>query len=81
MKKKLTEKITYEPNHNIKVAVSNVPVYEKENVVIGYNRTVTVTVNCGTDKEKLTFATDEDIQKWIDTIDFEDPQQSLLGKI
>lgn len=72
MKKHLTEKTTYEPNDLVKVTVQNKPVEGGK-----YERKVSITVNCGFADEKLQFSTDEDIEKWVADISFEDPQQAL----
>lgn len=77
MKKKLTEKIVYEPNDRIKVTVENKPVYD-EGKVTGYERTVTFKVKDGFHPDKLSFGTDEDIEEFIKGTNFEDPQQSLV---
>jgi hypothetical protein len=76
MKKQLTEKTVYEPNENVKVAVENKPTDIGGAVV--YAHKVTITINAGADKSKLSFTTDEDIAKFVEKIDFEDPQTSLL---
>ena len=76
MKRQLTEKVVYEPNEKIKVTVQNKPVFN-EGAIDGYDRTVTIKINAGFDMNKLTFSTDEDIAKFIETVDFEDPQQAL----
>lgn len=76
MKKKLTEKIIYEPNQHVKVAVENKPV-EREGMPTMYNRRVTITIKCGEDRKGLAFGTSEDIGKFIEDIDVEDPQISM----
>ena len=73
MKRKLTEKVVYEPNDLVKIAVQNKPVEGGK-----YERKVTITVNLGFDDEKLTFNDDEDIAKFMETIDFQDEQTKLL---
>lgn len=75
MKKKLTEKVVYEPNSHIKVTVDNKP-FDIDGMT-EYERIVTIKVNAGTDKNKLAFATDDDISKFVEKLDFEDSQQSL----
>lgn len=79
MKKQLTEKTEYKPNDKVTVSVTNKPVVD-EGAVTEYKRTVTIKVEEGYDREKLVFGTDADIAKWIETVDFEDPQQSLLDE-
>lgn len=76
MKKKLTEKIVYEPNRGVKVTVENKPELEEAGVT-RYKRKVTIVVEVGYSDQKLTFSKDEDIAKFVETIDFEDPQQEL----
>lgn len=76
MKKKLTEKIVYELNDDVKVSVENKPTDIGGAIVFAHR--VTITIAAGASKEKLLFSTDEDIQKWVESIDFEDPQTSLL---
>jgi len=78
MKKQLTEKIVYQPNPRIKVTVQNKPEFEEESGVVRYERKVTITVNAGYSNDKITFADDVEIQKWVENQDFEDPQLSLL---
>lgn len=78
MKKQLTEKIVYEPNTRVKVTVTNKPEFDEEAGITSYEREVTIKVNCGRSNEKIQFGSDEDIAKWIETVDFEDPQMSLI---
>lgn len=79
MKKSLTEKVVYKPNEKVQVTVTNKPALDEEGVaVIGYDRTVAITIKAGYESDKLTFSTDEDIEKFIETVDFGDPQQSLV---
>lgn len=77
MKKTLKEVTKYSPNKKVTVTVTNTPVLEDE-VVTGYKRAVSIAINEGTDEEKLVFKNDDDIAKYIETVEFEDPQQSLL---
>ncbi|RTL04821.1 hypothetical protein EKK58_09355 [Candidatus Dependentiae bacterium] len=76
MKKKLEEKIVYEPNETVKVTVSNKP--ELNDEVTRYKRKVSIVVDLGYDKDKLSFSSDDEIAKFLENIDVEDPQQSLL---
>lgn len=79
MKKSLTEKVVYKPNDKVQVTVTNTPALDEEGVaVIGYDRKVTIAIKHGYDDEKLTFNTDEDIEKFIEEVDFGDPQQQLV---
>lgn len=78
MKKQLTEKTVYQPNSRVKVVVTNKPEFTEESGIVRYERTVAITVKVGYSDDKLLFGTDEDIAKWIETVDFEDPQLSLI---
>ena len=78
MKKSLTEKIVYQPNSRVKVAVTNKPEFDEDAGITRYERSVSITVKVGYSDEKLTFSDDEDIAKWIETVDFDDPQLSIL---
>lgn len=78
MKKKLTEKIVYEPNSRVKVTVQNKPEFDEDSGITRYERKVTVAVDCGYSNDKMTFADDDEIAKFLENIDVEDPQQSLL---
>lgn len=78
MKKSLTEKTIYEPNSRVKVTVTNKPVVTEKGEIDRYAVTVSIAHNAGTFKQKLSFATDDDIAKFIENIDVEDPQQALV---
>ena len=78
MKKQLTESVKYQPNDKVTVTVANKP--QESDGFVEYKRTVTIKIDEGWDSEKISFATDEDIAKYIETVDFEDPQQSLLDE-
>lgn len=78
MKKQLTEKIVYEPNKRVKVTVQNKPRFDDSGAT-SYERKVTVTVDCGISDEKVNFASDEEISKFLENVDVEDPQQSMFG--
>lgn len=78
MKKTLTEKVVYEPNKKVKLTVSNIPVYDDDGLLIGYDPKVSISVKVGDTKEKLSFADTDELQKFIEDIDVEEPQQSLL---
>lgn len=80
MKKQLTEKTEYKPNDKVKVTVTHKPVVDDGGHAIEYKRTVSITIDEGYDTEKIQFGSDEDIAKYIETVDFEDPQQSLLDE-
>lgn len=67
----------YNPNKGVKVKVVNKPVYE-DDVFAYYERKVTITVNAGDHMKALDFKSDEDIAKWIETVEFENPQQELI---
>jgi len=79
MKKSLTSKTVYVPNPNVKVTVTNKPVFDEEiGQVAGYDTTVDVKIKGALRPHELKFATDEDIAAFIGEVDFDDPQQSLL---
>lgn len=78
MKKQLTEKIVYEPNRLVKVTVTNKPEFDEDSSIVRYKREVTIKISAGTSTDKLTFGSDDDIAKYIETVDFEDPQLDLL---
>jgi hypothetical protein len=78
MKKQLTEKIVYQPNSRVKVTVTNKPEFDDESGISRFGRKVTIAVECGYSNEKLTFADDDAIAKFLENIDVEDPQQTLL---
>jgi len=78
MKKQLTEKIVYEPNSRVKITVQNKPEFEEDNGIVRYERKVTINVKVGYSNDKLTFASDDDIARFLENIDVEDPQMSLL---
>lgn len=78
MKKQLTEKTIYQPNRAVKVTVQNKPEFDEETGVVRYERKVTIAVSCGYSPEKIAFANDDDIAKWVETVSFEDPQMLLL---
>lgn len=70
---------TYNPNKKVEIRVTNSPVYEDDNFV-AYDRTATIKIRLGKDKDKLVFDADDSIAKFIETIDFEDPQQELIAQ-
>lgn len=80
MKKQLTEKTVYQPNSRVKVTVTNKPVLTEEGSVDRYEATVAIAYNAGSYKDRLKFGTDEDIQKFVEGMDIEDPQMSLLNE-
>lgn len=78
MKKSLTEKVIYKPNLKVTVTVTNKPVFDDDgDVAVGYDRTVSISIKAGFESAKLAFVTDEDIEKFIETVEFGDPQQAL----
>lgn len=77
MKKQLTEKTVYQPNSRVKVIVTNKPVTTEEGKIDRYSVGVTISYDAGSFVEKLAFATDDDIAKFMENIDVEDPQQAL----
>lgn len=77
MKKQLTEKTVYQPNSRVKITVTNKPVLNDSGVTDRYAVSATIAVDAGSFKERLTFGTDDDIAKFIENIDVEDPQTAL----
>lgn len=78
MKKQLTEKTVYQPNSRVKVTVQNKPEFEEDTGIVRYERKVTVAVDMGSSNEKIAFATDDEIAKFLENIDVEDPQLDLF---
>lgn len=79
MKKQLTNKTVYQPNGNVKVAVTNKPVFDEEmGQLAGYDTTVIVTVKKPLQPHELKFAGDDDIAAFMGEVEYDDPQQSLL---
>lgn len=78
MKKQLTEKTVYQPNTRVKITVQNKPELDEDTGITRYERKVTINVNMGASNEKILFATDDEIAKFLADIDVEDPQLSLL---
>ena len=80
MKKQLTNKTIYEPNANVRVTVTNRPIFE-ESQLVGYDVDVSVKIKKSLLPQELKFASDDDIAEFMGGIDFDDPQQALpLGK-
>ena len=80
MKKQLTTKTVYEPNHNVKITVTNKPIFDEDlgGQVAGYDVDVAIKIKKNLMPEELKFGSDEDIAEFIGKVDFDDPQQSLL---
>lgn len=57
--------------------MTNSPVYQDGNFV-AYDRTVTIKIQLDKDKEKMVFDDDDSISKFVETVDFENPQQELI---
>ena len=68
---------TYEPNHTVKVVVTNTPVINEKTRETHYTRTVTVKVDAGFKLEPLRFKDAEAITDFIGSIDFDEPQTHL----
>lgn len=66
----------YNPNKQVEVRVTNTPKYE-DDAFVDYDRTVTLKIRVGRDKEKMAFPDTESIAKFVETVDFEDPQTEL----
>lgn len=81
MKKQLTEKTTYEPNRRVKVTVQNKPEFDEDKQVTRYERKVTIAVDCGYSNDKISFSSDDEISQFLEEVDVEDNQQSLLDGV
>ncbi len=79
MKKKSKIVDTYTPNKQVMVTVTNTPKHDEEDNFIDYDRTVTIKIKAGRDKDVLNFKTDDAIAKFIEKVDFEDPQTDLFS--
>ena len=77
MKRKSKYIDTYNPTKKVAVRVTNTPVYQ-DDVLEAYARTVTIKITLDKDKEKLVFKGDDSISKFVETVDFENPQQELV---
>lgn len=77
MKKKSKIVDTYTPNKTVMVTVTNTPMHDEEDNFVDYNRTVTIKIKAGRNKDTLQFKKEDAIAKFIENIDFEDPQASL----
>lgn len=66
----------YTPNKQVLVRVTNTPKYEDDEFV-DYDRTVTIKIKAPRAAEKLEFKEDDAIAKFVETVEFEDPQQEL----
>lgn len=81
MKKKITNRIEYNPNGRVKITVQNMPVYDDDtNELRGYKRVSTLRFE-DYKAEELKFADSDEIAEYFGNIDFDDPQLSLLSKI
>lgn len=79
---KKNSKITdiYKPNSYVTVTVVNKPevIADDEEGQVVYDASVTIKINAGRNRrDKLTFAEEDSIAKFIETVDFEDPQVAL----
>lgn len=79
MKKQFKETTKYTPNKKVIVIVTNTPQLE-DGILTGYKRAVRIAINEGEEAGKLEFKEDDALAKYIETVDFEDPQQSLLDE-
>lgn len=79
MKKSFKEVTKYTPNKKVTVTVTNTPQLE-DGILTGYKRAVSIAINEGEEASKLEFNNDDSLAKYIETVDFEDPQQSLLDE-
>lgn len=79
MKKISNNRDTYKVNDNITVAVVNKRNEDMESGSIHYQRTVTIKIKAGQyAQEPLLFEQGSNIHEFIEGINFEDPQTSLL---
>lgn len=79
MKKKSKIVDTYTPNKQVMVTVTNTPKHDEEDNFIDYDRTVTIKIKAGRDKDTLNFKSDDAIAKFVEKVDFEDPQTDLFS--
>jgi hypothetical protein len=80
MKKKSKIVDTYMPNPQVLVMVTNAPMLDEEQNFIDYNRTVTLKIKIGRHKDPFKFEGEDGISKFVETIDFEDPQTNLFDE-
>lgn len=81
MKKQLTSKTVYVPNPGVRLTVTNKPVLDEEiGQISGYDVDVTIKIKRPLLPQELKFASDEDIADFVGSVDFDDPQQSLLDQ-
>lgn len=75
-----TSKVTdkYEPNDKVTVTVTNEPFTPEEGGKTYYKSHVTLKVEAKTSDQPLTFKSADEIAKFFEDVDYEDPQQSLL---
>lgn len=76
MKKSSKVVDVYNPTKQVAVTVTNRPVLE-DDIFVDYSQTVTIKILVGHSKDKLEFKENDSIAKFVETIDFEDPQESL----
>jgi hypothetical protein len=82
VKKISNNRDTYKVNDNISVAVVNKRNEDMESGSIHYERTVTIKIKAGKyAQEPLLFEQGSSIAEFIESINFEDPQQSLLDDL
>lgn len=78
MKKSLTSKTVYVPNPNVKVTVTNKPVFDEElGQIAGYDVTVDVKVKGALRPQELKFGSADDVAEFMGAVDYDDPQQML----
>lgn len=79
MKKSSKITDTYTPNKGVTVTVINKPIEDEDTGTVVYDRTVTVKIKAGRfAPERLVFDEEDSIAKFIEGVEFEDPQQSLV---
>lgn len=64
------------PNKQVEVTITNKKVIE-EDETLAFQPTVTIKITLPKSGDQFKLSTDEDIAKFVETIDFEDPQEEL----
>lgn len=77
MKKSTKYVDTYTPNKQVLVTVTHKPNFQDEEFV-DFARTVTIKIRAGNHKDKLEFKEEDAIAKFVENVDFEDPQTNLF---
>lgn len=67
----------YKPNSNVTVTVTNKALENPDTGEVTYKRSVSIRIAAGESTEKLAFPEDDSIAKYVETVDFQDPQTEL----